>query len=71
MMFDHLAKPFTPGMVIPSNRNDREWHFTFRDATGNEYYWRVSDLPSAVIAKQKMRVFCATVGENKALSESF
>jgi len=58
-MFNHLPKPFAPGSVIPSNSSDGGWHFTFRDATDQNHSWRLDDLPTAVIAKQKMREFVA------------
>lgn len=58
-MFNHLQKPFMPGMVIPSNRDPNGWHFTFRDALGETYHYRISDWQSATIAKTKMREFVA------------
>jgi hypothetical protein len=70
-MFDHLQEPFMPGTVIPSNRDPNGWHFTFRDATGNEYYYRVSDYSSAAEAKMSMRRFCAAFGNQELLDELY
>ncbi|CAB4143342.1 hypothetical protein UFOVP447_124 [uncultured Caudovirales phage] len=57
-MFDHLSKPFKPGMVIPSNRDPGGWHFTFRDGTENTYHYRVNDYRTSWEAKAAMRKFC-------------
>lgn len=64
-MFDHLAKPFLPGTVIPSNRDPMGWHFTFSDATGNEYYYRVTDYQRQHDAKVAMRRFVAGSGNTE------
>ena len=61
-MFDHLPRPFRPGMVIPSNRDPNGWHFTFVDAEGHEYYYRITDYRSPGLAKMAMRRFVAQSG---------
>ena len=66
-MFDHLAKPFTPGSVIESNRCPGAWHWTFYDATGNEYHCRVVDHRRAFDAKVAMRRFVAESGNQDML----
>lgn len=61
-MFEHLERPFRPGVVIPSNRDPEGWHFTFHDATGNEYHYRVNDYQRSFDAKVAMRRFVAKSG---------
>ena len=61
-MFEDCVKPFRPGVVIPSNRDPNGWHWTFLDATGNEYYYRVNDYERAHDAKVAMRRFVARSG---------
>lgn len=66
-MYDHLAKPFAPGHVIESNRAPGRWHWTFLDATGNEYHHRVTDYERAFDAKVAMRRFVAASGNDDML----
>ena len=66
-MFEHLAKPFTPGYVIESNRCLGHWHWTFYDATGNEYHNRLIDYDRAFDAKVAMRRFVAASGNQDML----
>ena len=53
-MWDYLAKPFKPGMVIPYQSG---WAFTFEDATGQDYTNRNVTYKSAWLAKTSMRQF--------------
>lgn len=69
--FGDLVEPFRPGMVIPSNRDPEGWHFTFSDATGNTYHYRVSDYRSAAEAKMAMRRFCAAFGNEELAAELY
>lgn len=64
-MFDNLVRPFRPGIVIPSNRDPNGWHWTFHDATGNEYYHRITDHQRVHDAKAAMRRFVADSGNEE------
>lgn len=66
-MFEDLVKPFQPGVVIPSNRDPSGWHWTFHDATGNEYHYRVHDYERAHDAKVAQRRFVAASGNTDML----
>jgi hypothetical protein len=66
-MFEHLERPFRPGVVIPSNRDPEGWHFTFHDATGNEYHYRINDYQRSFDAKVAMRRFVARSGNDEML----
>lgn len=66
-MFEDLVKPYSPGHVIESNRCPGQWHWTFLDATGNEYYYRVNDYERAHDAKVAMRRFVARSGNAEML----
>lgn len=68
-MFDHLPRPFCPGTVIPSNRDPQGWHWTFRDAMGEEYHYRVIDYRNPAAAKQAMREFCARNGNERIAAQ--
>ena len=60
--WDHLKRPFTPGVVIPSNRHPSEFHFTFFDADGAEYYNRFRDLPEDVARLRMLEFICKANG---------
>lgn len=66
-MFEDLVKPFRPGTVIPSNRDPNGWHWTFHDATGNEYHYRVHDYERAFDAKVAMRRWVAASGNDEMM----
>lgn len=66
-MYDALARPFTPGHIIESNRCPGHWHWTFVDATGREHHHRVQDHERAHDARVAMRRFVAASGNTEMM----
>jgi hypothetical protein len=63
-MFDHLPRPFMPGMVVPHQTG---WAFTFCCNDGESYLVRFRTYDRAHEAKAAMRAFVA--GHNTAATK--